>query len=65
MDADLGTLTLAAKPKRQVVAQPVALRKEVMPGDTIHVRDIPQTGRSAQPHRATTGSWKCSSAHSA
>lgn len=49
MDADLGTLTLAAKPKRQVVAQPVALRKEVMPGDTIHVRDIPQLGEALSP----------------
>jgi DNA mismatch repair protein MutS2 len=49
MDADLGALTLAAKPKRQAVAQPVALRKEVMPGDTIHVRDIPQLGEALSP----------------
>ena len=44
MDADLEKLTAAAKPRRAPV--PVAIRKEVLPGDSIHVRDIPQLGEA-------------------
>lgn len=46
MDADLEELTAAARPRRLAPPQPVALRKEVLPGDTIHVRDIPQLGEA-------------------
>ncbi len=45
MNADLEKLTVAAKPKRAPL-QAVALRTDVLPGDTIHVRDIPQLGEA-------------------
>jgi len=43
LDADLGKLTVAAKPRRTAPAV-VTFRREVIPGDTVHVRDIPQLG---------------------
>jgi len=46
MDEDLGKLARSAKPKRVAPPQPVAHRREVMPGDVIHVRDIPQLGEA-------------------
>ncbi len=45
MDADLEKLTAAAKPRRTAPA-PVTFRHEVLPGDVIHVRDIPQLGEA-------------------
>ncbi len=45
MDSDLGKLAAAARPRRAAPA-PVTIRKEVLPGDTIHVRDIPQLGEA-------------------
>jgi DNA mismatch repair protein MutS2 len=44
MDAELGKLAKSARPRREAAPQPVAFRREVIPGDTIHVRDIPQLG---------------------
>ena len=44
MDKQLGKLTASAKPRREAAPQPVTFRREVIPGDTIHVRDIPQLG---------------------
>ena len=49
MDADLEKLTVAAKPRRVAPPQPVAFRREVLPGDVIHVRDIPQLGEALSP----------------
>ena len=48
MEKDLGKLTTAARPRR-AVSQPVTFRREVMPGDVIHVRDIPQLGEALSP----------------
>ncbi|MGE0598047.1 MAG: endonuclease MutS2 [Dehalococcoidia bacterium] len=45
MDADLEKVTAAAKPRRAAPA-PVTFRHEVLPGDVIHVRDIPQLGEA-------------------
>ena len=44
MDSQLGKLSAAARPRREAPPQPVTFRREVIPGDTIHVRDIPQLG---------------------
>jgi len=48
MDTDLEKLTAAAKPRR-VTPAPVTFRHEVLPGDVIHVRDIPQLGEALSP----------------
>ncbi len=46
MDDDLGKLTAAARPRRVSPPPPVTLRREVLAGDTVHVRDIPQLGEA-------------------
>ncbi len=48
LDADLEKLTVAARPKR-TAPSPVTFRREVLPGDIIHVRDIPQLGEALTP----------------
>lgn len=48
MGADLEKLTAAAKPRRATPAV-VSFRREVLPGDVIHVRDIPQLGEALSP----------------
>ena len=49
MDESLGKLTAAAKPRRAAPTAPVTFRRDVLPGDTIHVRDIPQLGEALSP----------------
>jgi DNA mismatch repair protein MutS2 len=48
LDEDLGKLARAAKPRRET-PEPITFRKEVLPGDVIHVRDIPQLGEALSP----------------
>jgi DNA mismatch repair protein MutS2 len=48
LDSDLERLSAAAKPRRAAPA-PVTFRREVLPGDVIHVRDIPQLGEALTP----------------
>ena len=48
MDTDLEKLSASAKPRRLMPA-PVTFRHEVLPGDVIHVRDIPQLGEALSP----------------
>ncbi len=48
LDADLGKLARSAKPRRET-PEAVTFRKDVLPGDTIHVRDIPQLGEALSP----------------
>jgi len=49
LDESLSRVTIAAKPRR---VQPVVAftpRREVWPGDVVHVRDIPQLGEALSP----------------
>jgi len=46
LDEQLGKLSAAAKPRRSSPPAAVVFRREVLPGDVIHVRDIPQLGEA-------------------
>ncbi len=46
MDKDIEQLAARAKPRRPETLAPLTPRREVEPGDLVHVRDIPQLGEA-------------------
>jgi len=63
MDRDVERLAAQAKPRRAEIEAPVTVRREVEPGDLVHVGTYPSSAKRSAPS-GKTGASRCNSVRS-